>query len=429
MKKYLTEDWVTAFLSIPLLALAMLSPLLPDGGPKIPETLVTAEAWLNIGAFFLIALVLLFVGNKVLNRPMKGLLLSFTAIFAIAVLAQWVAKLEVVKFYGLEAVFFSVIFGLIVRNLFKVPEWLKPAIQGEFFIKIGVVCLGATVLFSDVMKSGAAGLIQAILVVGIVWSFGYWLARKLKIEKATAMTLASGCSICGVSACITASGVAGTDKKDLSYIISVVLIVVVPMIYLMPWIAGMIAPCLVDDPTIQNEIIGAWIGGTIDTTSGVVASAESVGQIAENTAIVVKATQNVLIGVVAFFIALYLSTRSKIAANINRPSLSIVWEKFPKFILGFLLASALFSILQTQDLLTLNAKGKIMETAMAKNFSTFFFSLSFVCIGMDTRLKDIVSRENRRILHAFIGTQVFNIIITGIIAWLLFGVVKPLLWP
>ena len=415
------------FLSIPLLALAMLSPLLPNGGPKIPETLVTAEAWFNIGAFFLIALVLLFVGNKVLGRPMRGLLLSFIAIFAIAVLAQWVAKLEAVKFYGFEAVFFSVLFGLIVRNLFKVPEWLKPAIQGEFFIKIGVVCLGATVLFSDVMKSGATGLVQAVLVVGIVWSFGYWLARKLKIEEAAAMTLASGCSICGVSACITASGVAGTDKKQLSYIISVVLIVVVPMIYIMPWIAGMVVPRLVDDPAIQNEIIGAWIGGTIDTTSGVVASAESVGQIAENTAIVVKATQNVLIGVVAFFIALYLSTRSNSGANIGRPSLSIVWEKFPKFILGFVLASAMFSILQTQDMLTLNASGKVMETALAKNFSTFFFSLSFVCIGMDTRLKDIVSRENRRILHAFLGTQLFNIIITGVIAWLMFGVIKPLL--
>ena len=427
MKKILTEDWVVTFLSIPLLALAMLSPLLPNGGPKIPETLITLEAWLNIGTFFIIALVLLFVGNRVLGRPMKGLLISFIVIFAIAVLAQWVAKLEVVKAYGFEAVFFSVIFGLIVRNLFKVPEWLKPAIQGEFFIKIGVVCLGATVLFSDVMRSGAAGLIQAILVVGIVWSFGYWLARKLKIEKSTAMTLASGCSICGVSACITASGVAGTDKKHLSYIISVVLIVVVPMIYIMPWIAGMIVPLLVDDPTIQNEVIGAWIGGTIDTTSGVVASAESVGQIAENTAVVVKATQNVLIGVVAFFIALYLSTYSNNTSNINSPSLAIVWDKFPKFILGFLLASALFSILQTQDLLTINTSDKVMETSMAKNFSTFFFSLSFVCIGMDTRLKDIVSRENRRILHAFLGTQVFNIVITGVIAWIMFGVVKPLL--
>lgn len=421
MKRFLTEDWVVTFLSIPLLTLAMLSSLLPGGGPKIPETLITADAWLNIGTFFLIALVLLFVGNRVLGRPMKGLLLSFIVIFAIAVLAQWVAKLEAVKFYGFEAVFFSVIFGLIIRNLFKVPEWLKPAIQGEFFIKIGVVCLGATVLFSDVMKSGAAGLIQAILVVGVVWSFGYWLARKLKVEEATAMTLASGCSICGVSACITAAGVAGTDKKHLSYTISVVLIVVVPMIYLMPWIANAIVPLMVDDPTIQKEIIGAWIGGTIDTTSGVVASAESVGQVAENTAVVVKATQNVLIGVVAFFIALYLSTRSKTAANINCPSLSIVWEKFPKFILGFLFASALFSIMHTQDLLHSSDK------ALAKNFSTFFFSLSFVCIGMDTRLKDIVSRENRRILHAFLGTQLFNIIVTGLIAWVVFGIVKPLL--
>ena len=427
MKRFLTEDWVVTLLSIPLLTLAMLSPLLPNGGPKIPETLITLEAWLNIGAFFLIALVLLFVGNRVLGRPMRGLLLSFIVVFAIAVLAQWVAKLEAVKFYGFEAVFFSVIFGLIIRNLFKVPEWLKPAIQGEFFIKIGVVCLGATVLFSDVMKSGAVGLIQAVLVVGIVWSFGYWLARKLKVENATAMTLASGCSICGVSACITASGVAGTDKKQLSYIISVVLIVVVPMIYLMPWIAGRVVPLLVDDPVAQNEIIGAWIGGTIDTTSGVVASAESVGQVAENTAVVVKATQNVLIGVVAFFIALYLSARSKDGALVGRPSLSIVWEKFPKFILGFLLASAIFSLLKSQDLLTLNGSGKVMETALAKNFSTFFFSLSFVCIGMDTRLKDIVSRENRKILHAFLGAQIFNIVVTGLIAWLMFGVVKPLL--
>ena len=408
------------FLSIPLLTLAMLSSLLPGGGPKIPETLITTEAWLNIGAFFVIALVLLFVGNKVLDRPMKGLLLSFVVVFAVAVLAQWVAKLDAVNAYGFEAVFFSVIFGLIIRNLFKVPEWLKPAIQGEFFIKIGVVCRGATVLFSDVMKSGAAGLVQAVLVVGIVWSFGYWLARKLKVEKATAMTLASGCSICGVSACITAAGVAGTDKKHLSYIISVVLIVVVPMIYLMPWIANTIVPLLVDDPAVQKEIMGAWIGGTIDTTSGVVASAESVGEVAENTAVVVKATQNVLIGVVAFFIALYLSTRSNNDCTINRPSLSIVWEKFPKFILGFLLASALFSIMHTQGLLASTDK------TLAKNFSTFFFSLSFVCIGMDTRLKDIVSRENRRILHAFLGAQLFNIIVTGVIAWVIFGLLKPL---
>ena len=427
MKKFLTEDWVVTFLSIPLLIIAGLAFYLPNNGFKISADLSTGAAWIDIAIFFAIALCLLYIGNRLLKRPTKGLIPSYVVVFAIALLAQWIAKIDAVKYYGFEAVFFSVIFGLIIRNLFHIPEWLKPAIQGEFFIKIGVVCLGATVLFSDVMKSGAAGLIQAVVVVGIVWFFAYWLARKCKVEQATAMTLASGCSICGVSACITAAGVAGTDKKQLSYIISVVLIIVVPMIYLMPWLAGLVVPMFTDDPVIQKEIIGAWIGGTIDTTSGVGASSEMAGDIAQKTAIVVKATQNVLIGVVAFFIALYLSARSE--GKKGAPSLGIVWEKFPKFILGFVIASAVFSILQSQELLTLDAKGKIIETSMAKTFSTFFFSLSFVCIGMDTRLKDIISKENRNALYAFLGAQTFNIIVTMLVAWFMFGIVKPAVWP
>ena len=425
MKKYLTEDWIVTFLSIPLLILAGLATYLPNNGPKVPSHLDTLEAWANIGVFFVIALVVLYLGNLILKRPMKGLIPSFIVIFAIAVLAQWIAKIPAVKFYGFEAVFFSVICGLIIRNLFHIPEWLKPAIQGEFFIKIGVVCLGATVLFRDVMKSGAAGLIQAVIVVGIVWFFAYLLARKFKVERATAMTLASGCSICGVSACITAAGVAGTDKKQLSYIISLVLIIVVPMIYLMPWLAKMVVPLFTEDPIVQQEIMGAWIGGTIDTTSGVVASSEMAGDLANTTAVIVKATQNVLIGVVAFFIALYLSARGE--GKTGAPSLGIVWEKFPKFILGFVVASAVFSLLQAYGVFPDSAESKLAETTLAKTFSTFFFSLAFVCIGMDTRLKDIISKENRNALYAFLGAQTFNICVTCLVAWLMFGIVKPAL--
>jgi uncharacterized membrane protein YadS len=201
------------------------------------------------------------------------------------------------------------------------------------------------------------------------------------------------------------------------------------MIYIMPWLAESVVPMFSSDPTIQSEITGAWIGGTIDTTSGVGASSEIAGEAAQRTAIVVKATQNVLIGVVAFFIALYLTSRGDGKRDGGAPSLGIVWEKFPKFILGFVLASAVFSILQNQELLTVGSSGKIVETSMAKTFSTFFFSLSFVCIGMDTRLKDIISRENRNILKSFVGAQLFNIVVTCLLAWLMFGVVKPALWP
>ncbi|MDE7344399.1 MAG: putative sulfate exporter family transporter, partial [Alistipes sp.] len=303
-------------------------------------------------------------------------------------------------------------------------EWLKPAVQGEFFIKIGVVCLGATILFSDVMKSGVFGLLQACLVVAVVWFFAFWLSRRTKVDERSAMILSSGVSICGVSACITAARVAGGDDRKLSYIVSLVLIVVVPMIYLMPWLARTVLPLIFDDPQTLQEVAGAWIGGTIDTTSGVAASSTIVGTVANQHAVIIKAAQNVLIGVVAFFIALYLSARGE-KGGAQRPSLGIVWEKFPKFILGFVLASLVFSLCQSGDLLT-RVNGKLIEPGVAKMFSTVFFSLAFVCIGLDTRLKDIVSRENRNVLWAFLGAQTFNIVVTLVIACLLFGVLKPM---
>lgn len=426
IEQFKTEDWVVTFISIPLLILAGFASFLPEKGPKVPAVLTTGEAWINIGVLFLIALAVLYVGNRLLNRPLRGLLLSFTVVFAVSMLAQWVAKIDAVKYYGFEAVFFSVIFGLIIRNCFRIPDWMRPAVQGEFFIKIGVVCLGATILFRDVMRSGSIGLVQAVAVVAIVWLAAFFLARKLKVDDRTAMTLASGVSICGVSACITAARVAGTDDKKLSYIVSVVLIVVVPMIYLMPYLARVVVPLLTDDPAVQQEIAGAWIGGTIDTTSGVAASSEMVGEEANKVAVIVKATQNVLIGVVAFFIALYLSARGE-SGKRQRPSFGIVWEKFPKFVLGFVAASLVFSLCQSYDVFPDASASKLAETGLAKTFSTFFFSLAFVCIGLDTRLKDIVSKENRNALYAFLGAQTFNIVVTFLLAWLLFGVVKPML--
>ena len=479
LEKLRVEDWVTVWLSIPLLLLAI---FIPHSVPSIPSTFATADAWYNLLILFIIVLIALYAGSYLMRRPMKGMLWSLIFVFAISMLAQVVAKIPIVKEFGFEAVFFSVIFGLIVRNLFHVPDWLKPAIQGEFFIKIGVVCLGATVLFNEVMKSGAYGLIQAILVVGIVWFFAFWVSRRMGVDERSAMVLSSGMSICGVSACITASRVANCDDKKLSYIVSLVLIIVVPMIYLMPWLAKMVLPLLFDDPEVINQVAGAWIGGTVDTTSGVGASSQIFSDKANEVAMVVKGVQNILIGVVAFFIALYLSARNE-GGQMQRPSLGIVWEKFPKFVLGFVVASAVFSILSANGILkkgelkepkveqvvaeavkpaativdgieadkVIIAEGEAIAEAqapvveeqkvaakkperkknsskdIAKMFSGLFFSLAFVCIGLDTRLKDIISKENRALLKSFLVAQTFNIFVTFVIACIFFGVLKPML--
>ena len=221
--------------------------------PRIPKHLADTESWGNAIFLFVIVLVILYIGWLLLGRPLKGLFLSLIAVFSVSLLAQITAALPQVSYYGFESVFFSVIFGLIIRNVFRVPAWMKPAIQSEFFIKIGVVCLGATILFSDVMKSGAVGLVQAVLVVSIVWFFAYFISRRLGVDQRSAMILSSGVSICGVSACITAARVAGGDDKKLSYIVSLVLIIVVPMIYMMPWLAHLLLPVLFDDPQVIQE--------------------------------------------------------------------------------------------------------------------------------------------------------------------------------
>lgn len=425
MKKWIeqfkTEDWIVVVVSAILLALAI---IIPNHLPRIPKHLTTLKDWENALLLFIIVLVILYIGWLMLSRSLKGLLLSLIAVFSISLLAQLTAAIPQVSYYGFESVFFSVIFGLIIRNAFHIPAWMKPAIQSEFFIKIGVVCLGATILFSDVMKSGAVGLVQAVLVVTIVWFFAYYISRRLKVDQRSAMILSSGVSICGVSACITAARVAGGDDKKLSYIVSLVLIIVVPMIYLMPWLAHLLLPLFFDDPKIIQEVAGAWIGGTIDTTSGVAASSAIVSELSNQHAVIIKGAQNVLIGFVAFFIALYLSTRGE--KSKTSPSLSIVWEKFPKFIIGFVIASLVFSLYQANDLFLTDAKGKLIEPGVAKMFSTIFFSLAFVCVGLETRLKDIISRENRNVMWAFLTAQTFNIIITFFIACLLFGIIKPI---
>jgi len=287
-KQFLVEDWVVTFLAIPLLIIAGLAGEFPAIKKviAIPSTLATTDAWISVGVLFLIALVVLYIGNRLLSRPLKGLFWSFVVVFAVSLLAQYIAKIPAVKYYGFEAVFFSVIFGLIIRNCFHIPDWLKPAIQGEFFIKIGVVCLGATILIRDFLTSGAAGIVQACIVVTCVWLFGFWLSRRMKVEERAGMTMASGVTICGVSACIATGGVTKVQEKHLSYIISVVLIIAVPMIYLMPLLAKWIVPLLTDNVAVQNEIMGAWIGGTVDTTSGVAAASDMINDAANKTAMI-----------------------------------------------------------------------------------------------------------------------------------------------
>lgn len=412
MKKALHEDWISviiAFLTIGLVCVGF-KPSLPkfaawnSGGAL--GALMNGALLKQMGILFLWVL-----GSLLLARIMAGnvqagkLIAGLLAVMIISLVAQLITSNKLVKDLGIEVVLFSLLLGLLISNTIGTPGWMKPAIQTELYIKIGLVLLGANVIFNDIISAGALGILQSVIVVFTVWYFTFWLCKRLGLDDEFRMMISSAVSICGVSAAIATSGAIEGDNRKLSHVISLVLIVAIPMMLFMPHIAvwsGM-----------TPAVAGAWLGGTIDTSGAVVAAGTMLGDEALKYATLVKFSQNVLLGLAAFLISVYW-TFSKKELTQEKPGLKTIWERFPKFVLGFVLASLLFSFVLPPAVVS-GAKGTLKE------LQTYWFALAFTCIGLETKFTDIFKMENGRPAAAFIIAQLFNILFTLIVAYLVFG--------
>lgn len=413
-KKFaLTEDWTVVILGFSIILIAVLGFLLPvpsfawSNASELFEKVLSIENILKILNQLVAVVIVAVAGAFLLGNSIKPFLTGLPIVYLLTILALIITGNSAVKDLNLEAVIFSLLIGLLIGNTIKLPDWLKASLSTEVFVKIGLVLLGTSVIFSDILKAGSLGLIQALLVVISVWYFAFWISRKMGIDEEMGIMLSSAVSICGVSAAIATSGAIKGDSKKLSYVISLVLITAIPMMIFMPYIAKAMG--------LSEEVTGAWLGGTIDTTGAVVASGTMVGEIALKTSTIVKFSQNVLLGVAAFAISIYWTyTNNPLAKDKDtKPSLGIIWERFPKFVLGFVAASLLFSFVIPVD--TVSAvKGSL------KNFQGLWFALAFTSIGLETNFSDLFNKDSRKPLYAFLIAQTFNIFITLIIAYFLF---------
>jgi uncharacterized membrane protein YadS len=359
----------------------------------------------NIFALWALGYTTIVIAFLLRNQPITlTSIAGYSFIFFIVLIAQIITGNASLKNLGLEIVLFSLLIGLLISNMLIVPKFVKPLIQTELYIKIGLVLLGCGIIFKDILQAGALGLIQSVAVVLVVWQFSFWLCRKFKIEDELRAMLSSAVAICGVSAAIATAGAIKGDGKKLSYVISLVLITAIPMMIFMPYIAKATG--------MPDAVAGAWLGGTIDTTGAVVAAGKVLGDEALKYATVAKFSQNVLIGIAAFLISVYWTmTKNKTQ---EKPSLTTIWDRFPKFVLGFIAASLFFSF-------GLSAETISFVKTPLKELQTFWFALAFICIGLETKFTDIFSLDNGRPAFAFLIAQAFNIIFTLMMAWLIFG--------
>jgi uncharacterized membrane protein YadS len=403
------EDWLAVCLGALFLisVIAGLRPALPAlkwaDGASLSK--ITVAPFLQIVTLCAIYLVTSLPGAVALGGNAIRYTLGFPVVFLLAWIAQLAAGHTTASYWGIEYVIFALVFGLFISNVIGIPAWLMEAVRTEYYIKTGLVIMGATLLFQEILAAGALGMVQAVLVVLVVWYIAFWIAKRMGLDDEFAAILSSAVSICGVSAAIAACGAIQGDRRKLSYVTSIVLIVAVPMIVLQPWIARSVG--------MPDAVGGAWLGGTLDTTGSVAAAGELISETAMKIGTIVKFSQNVLIGFAAFALSVWWTMRQP-AAGQERPTLGIIWERFPKFVLGFTAASLIFSFLIDPEIVK---NTKSLNSALR----TWWFALAFTSIGLETRFKDLIAMEGGRPFVAFVAAQGVNVVWTLLLAYLIFG--------
>ncbi len=309
----------------------------------------------------------------------------------------------------LETPLWAALIGLIANAVLKGIkgyDFVKPGFRTELFLKIGLVMLGTTVSFKVIVSTAIGATIQGVIMVAAVYMFSWWLGGKFGLSDTLRAVMSTAVSICGVSAAIAAAGSVLAKKEEITYITTLVIITALPLMVIAPLIANAL--------NLPEDVAGAWFGGNVDTTAAVVGAGTIYGEKAQAVASIVKQTQNALIGVVAFVLALYFSV--VVEGKKEKPSAAVIWQRFPKFVLGFIIASLLFTYGVIQ-------KGSDAATAIS-GMKDWAFALAFVCMGLELSVGEIKKMGWPPIIVYLIVT-VFNTLLALLVSYLIFGFLFP----
>jgi len=361
------------------------------------------------------------VGIKVMGKDAGAFLKGFGAVFLVAVFAYMMGYQSTMKTYGIGYAAWAIAIGMLIANTIGTPNWIKPALEVEFYIKTGLVLLGAEVLFNKVIAIGIPGIFVAWVVTPVVLISTFIFGQKvLRIPSKTLnMVISADMSVCGTSAAIATAAACRAKKEELTLSIGLSLVFTSIMMIIMP--------AVIKGVGMPHVLGGAWMGGTIDATGAVAAAGAFLSEKAMFVAATIKMIQNVLIGVTAFGVAVYWCTKVECEAG-KQVGWMEIWHRFPKFVIGFLAASVVFSTIYTSlgtDMgFTMIDQGVLR--GFSKIFRGWFFCLSFAAIGLATNFRELAHYfKGGKPLILYVCGQSFNLMLTLTMAYLMFYVVFP----
>lgn len=427
---YKKEDWWAIWLAIGIIAVAM---IFFFSGSTIKPIAVKPPVWEHSGSLtahfaakwpwyvaqFVMWLVIFAFSIRVMGLKVGEFLPGFTILFVISGLVFVASSWKTMKDYNMEAPLVALLLGLIVGNVVKLPKWLDTSFRTEYYIKTGIILLGATLPLTIIAQAGPLAFLQAS-IVSLVTFFTIFLVgnRMLNLDRRFCATMGAGGSVCGVSASIAVGGAVKAEKDHLAISISLVTIFAIIMIFILPFLCKAMK--------LDLGVAGAWIGTSEFADAAGFAAAQALGDTTDKAirayTLMKVIGRDIWIGLWSFVLAIIsVIYWEKKEGDVARVSPVEIWWRFPKFVLGFFAASIIITAVSmgyAQAEFDSQLKPELIEPIKTLRSWTFVFT--FLCIGFTTRFREL-AKFGWKPLVAFAAGVVINVPLGFVLSTIVFA--------
>ncbi|MBV9913630.1 MAG: putative sulfate exporter family transporter [Sinobacteraceae bacterium] len=431
------EDWWAVWLGLGLTVVAVGLFL---QGSSIKWLAVTPKKWQDVAqaladlranagrylALFAVWAGLLSIGARALGWRVRQFLPAFALLYGLSILIFTLGQWSEADHYNLEPPLVALLLGLLIANTNLLPRWMDAGFRVEYYVKTGIVLLGATLPFTLIIWAGPVAILQASIISLLTFGVIYFVAVRLGLERRLAATLGAGGAICGVSGAIAIAGAVGARKQDAPVAITLVIFWAIIMIFALPLVARALG--------LPTGVAGAWIGTSEFADAAGLAAAQAyagyaghVPQVSGSPDAAVTAFtlmkvigRDVWIGIWAFILSIVATARWEQTGVQRRADAGEIWRRFPKFVVGFLLASLLITAVTASASYAQFKSGYTPDlVGPMKNLRTWAFIFCFLSIGLTTRLRELAGAGWKPFV-AFTSGVVINVVLGFVLSAVIF---------
>lgn len=434
---WLKEDWWAIWVG---LGIAVVAYLMFANGASIKWIAVTPGKWSTfdqlIGHFtthlpqyiaqFLLWLAIFSVSMRIMGHKVNEFIPSFVFIYLVSIVIFMIGAWDQAHHYNLEPPLVALALGMLIANFVGLPRWMDTGFRVEYYVKIGIVLLGATLPFTLVLWAGPVAIFQASIVSITTFLVIFFVGRRFGLDRRFCATLGAGGAVCGVSGAIAIAGAVGAKKEHPPVAITMVIGWAIVMIFLLPLVSRALH--------LSTGVAGAWVGTSEFADAAGFAAAQAYGNLAGHVpGIAGNADQSVWaftlmkvvgrdiwIGIWAFVLAIVATTRWDVEAGI-KPQAAEIWWRFPKFVIGFAIASILITVVTsgyTYADYTHIVKPELVGPITA--LRTWAFIFCFLSIGLTTRFREL-AHAGAKPFWAFTAGVAVNVVLGFVLSAVVFG--------